>query len=203
LIESCTLSWNEGVPAQPSWAVYDSIKNAVYWTTTINNGSSSNRLLKYDRNLEAWYPFDVPAQAPRIINNSLYFGGASSGTWNSFGGVDADAGGPILAYWKSKDVGSESPFVEKSFKRVLLLARNNGTGSLTLTSTYSNAQATTYTVSLSTGTGIQYARFTDNLPGTQKHNFVNLRFGNNSTTPFEVLGIGVRWTNDAERVSGP
>jgi len=202
-VDACTLAWNEGTPAQPSWAVYDSIKDSIYWTTTINGAPYSNRLLKFDRRLGAWFPFSIQAQAPRLINNSLYFGAASSGTWNLYGLVDSDDGRPINAYWQSKDVGSANPFVEKEFKNVSLLSRNNGAGSLTATYTFSNGEMGDYTVSLSTGSGITYARSNFNLPKTSPQNFMSLRVGNNSTTPFEVLGLGITWLSWPWNVTGP
>ena len=202
-IDACVLNWTEGTPVQPVWSVYDSIKNAVYWTATINNAPSTNRLLKYDRNLNEWYPMDIPAQAPRMINNSLYFGGASSGTWNQYGLVDADLGQAINAYWTSKDIGSDKPFQEKDFQTLSLLSRNNGTGNMTATWTFSNAETGSAEVSLSTGTGISYARSNYNLPKTSPQNFVKIRIGNNSTTPFEVLGLGVTWGVLDWNVNGP
>ena len=192
-IDACTLSWNEGAPSQPSWAVYDSIKNAIYWTTTIDGAASANRLLKYDLNLGYWYPFDIPAQAPMMINNSLYFGGASSGTWNQYGLVDSDAGGSINAYWQGKDVGADRPFVEKDFGTASVLSRNNQAGSMTATYTFSNAESGTYSISLSTGPGITYARSNFNLPRTSPQTFMSLKLGNNNTTPFEILGLGITW----------
>lgn len=202
-LDACNVSWTEGTPAQPSWAVFDSVKNAIYWTASVNNSTTANRLLKYDRNLEEWFPFDVPAQAPRVINNNLYFGGASSGTWNLYGGVDSDNGFPIYGYWKSKDIGSDSPFNEKNFSRMSILSRNNGTGSMTATYTLSNSQTGNYSVSLSTGNGINYVRSNYLLPKTSPQNFINLRVGNNSSTPFEVLGIGTDWDIQPWKVSGP
>lgn len=202
-VDACVITWNEGTPTQPSWAAYDSIKNAVYWTTTVNASSSTNRLLKYDLNLDAWYPLDIPAQAPRVVNNVLYFGGASSGTWNQYGLVDSDNGYAINAYWKSKDIGSQNPFVEKDFKTASLLLRNNQAGSVTGTYTYSNAETGAYTISLSTGAGINYARSNYRLPKTSPQNFINLKVGNNSTTPFEILGFGLTWESKPWGVTGP
>lgn len=202
-VDACNVSWTEGTSAQPSWAAFDSVKNAVYWTTTVGGASSSNRLLKYDRNLDEWYPFNIPAQAPRIINNNLYFGGASSGTWNLYGGVDSDNGFPIDAYWKSKDIGSDQPFLEKDFKTLSILSRNNGTGTMNGTYTFSNSQTGNYSISLSTGNGITYARSNYNLPRNSPQNFLNIKLWNNTTTPFEVLGLGSEWVILPWKVSGP
>lgn len=200
-IDACTLFWNEGTPVQPAWAVYDSADGAIYWTTTINGASSSNRLLKYDLMLDQWYPFDIPAQAPRMINNVLYFGGASSGTWNQYGTVDSDLGASINAYWKSKDIGSESPFLEKDFKTLSVMTRNNRSGSMSATWTNSIGNTGTYSVSLSTGAGINYARSNYYLPQKSPQNFMNVLFGNNNTTPFEILGFGLTWEVKPWRVS--
>ena len=202
-IDSCVLNWVEGTLSQPSWAVYDSIKDAVYWTTAVDNAPYANRLLKYDRRLDSWYPWHLTAQAPKFINNNLYFGGSSSGTWNLFGTVDNDNGNAIDAFWKSKDVGGDAPFQEKNFRTLSLLNRNAGTGSLTATYTFSNAETGAYTVSLTTGTGISYSRYNENLPNTSPTNFVNIKVGNNSSVPFEVLGIGLTWEALPWSVGGP
>lgn len=193
LIESCVTYWNEGAGTQPVWSVYDPIKNSIYWTATVDNAASTNRLLKYDRNLEAWFPFDIPAHAPVMIDNSIYFGGASSGTWNKYGGVASDIGSSINAYWKTKDVGSDRPFLEKDFQTYSLVARNNGSGVLYSTATLSNAESSVFSVTLSTAASIDYVRSNNNLPATSPQNFINIKFGNNSTTPFEVLGLGITW----------
>lgn len=202
-IDACVLAWNEGTPSQPVWSVYDSVGNSIYWTTSVDASSTTNRLLKYDRNLESWYPFSIPALAPRMISNSLYFGGASSGTWNQYGMVDADLGSPINAYWRSKDFGSDRPFNEKVFKTLSILSRNNGSGTMDATWALSNAKTGTYSVSLSTGSGISYARSNYNLPFSSPQQFINVQVGNNSSTPFEVLGLGVTWEIKPWRVSGP
>lgn len=192
-VDACVLSWNEGTPAQPSWAAYDSIKNAVYFTATTNGAAATNRLLKYDRNLEQWYPFDIAAQAPRFINNELYFGGAAAGTWSRYGLVDSDDGASINAYYTTKDVGSDAPFQEKDFKTLSILSRNQGTGTMLGTWTNSIGNTGSYTISLSTGTGISYARSNYNLPKKSPQNFMKIRIGNDSSTPFEILGLGLTW----------
>ena len=202
-VDACTLVWVESGTVQSAWGVYDSVKNSLYWTTTINGAATTNRLLKFDRNLEQWYPFDIPALAPKMINNTMYFGGASSGTWNSYGSVDSDAGNPIRAYWKSNDIGNDDPFREKQFKTLSILSRNNQAGSMTGTWTLSNAQTGSYTISLSTSSGVSYARSNYFLPLASPQQFINVQVGNNNSTPFEVLGLGVTWDVKPWRPSGP
>lgn len=200
-IDACTLAWTEGTPVQPSWAVYDSIKNAIYWTATIDGASYANRLLKFDLNLGYWYPFDIQAQAPKMINNSMYFGGATAGTWNRYGLVDSDDGAGIDAYWKSKDMGADSPFVEKDFLRMSVLSRNNQSGSMTATWTNSIGATGDYTISLSTGAGSNYARSNFNLPRKSPQQFMNIRLGNTNSTPFEILGLGLSWAEQPWKVA--
>ncbi len=202
-VDACVLYWNEGTPSQPSWAAYDSITNSIYWTATVGAAPYTNRLLKYDRNLDQWYPMTVSAQAPRLINNDMFFGSASSGTWNKYGQVDADGGAAIESFWTSKDVGGDSPFKEKNFKTLSILSRNQGTGSMTGTWTLSNAITGSYTISLSTGAGISYARSNYNLPLSSPQQFIRVQIGNNSSTPFEVMGLGITWQTLPWRVSGP
>jgi hypothetical protein len=137
-----------------------------------------------------------------MINNQLYFGSASSGNWYVYGDVSSDAGANINAYWKSKDIGAD-PFREKSFKTLSIISRNQVTGSMTGTWTLSNSQTGAYTISLSTGSGITYARSNYNLPIASPQQFINVKVSNNSSTPFEVLGLGVTWITQPWKVSGP
>lgn len=203
-IDACVLNWTEGTPAQPVWATYDSIKNAVYWTATIGTSTYSNRLLKYDLNLDGWFIFSLTPQAPLVYNGTLYFGSSSSGTWNRYGGNDSDNGAPINAYWITRDIGATAPFQEKDFKRVSLLARNQGSGSLTTTWTLSNAKTGNYSVTLSTTSGLNYVRSNFYLPAASPQNFMNLRLGNNAANqPFEIMGIQVDFTAAPWRVGGP
>lgn len=202
-VDACTLAWNEGTPVQPAWAVYDSIKDEVMWTTTIDNAASTNRLLKYRRPLSSWYVYNISAQAPIFINNNLYFGGASSGTWSKYGDVDSDNGNPITAYWQSKDIGSDKPLNEKDFQTLSVLARNRQTGALDIDYTYSNSDTGSFSMSLSTGAGIQYARGAFRLPSKSPKNFMSVRIGNESSVSFEVLGIVVSWFTRGWIVGGP
>lgn len=188
-VNACTLYWNVGTAAQPSWGVYDPIKNSVYWSASINNASYNNRVLKYDLNLDQWYPFDLTATALRFVNSSVYFGSSSSATWNKYGSVDSDNGGSINAYWKSKDFSTASPFQETDWNAISLVSRNQVTGSMTGTWALSNGYSNSYTISLSTAAGRTYARSSYSIPKSSPANFINFKFGNNSSTPFEVLGL--------------
>ena len=203
-VDACIINWVEGTPAQPTWAAWDSLKNSIYWTNTSSTSSKADRLLKYDINLGGWFPFGLNAVAPVVYGGSLYFGGSSSGTWNRYGVADSDNGVAINAYWTTRDIGAAQPFLEKDFKSVSILSRNQGSGSATATWTLSNGKTDDYTISLSTTSGLNYARSNFKLPISSPQNFMNLKLGNFAANqPFEVLGIQVDYFVRPWIVSGP
>lgn len=204
-VDACTVYWNEGTLAQPSWGTYDSIKNAIYWTGTSTSSTQGDRLLKYDLNLRQFYPFSLQATALSIVNNSLYFGSSTGGYWNKYGadGINSDNGSAINAYWKSKDFGGASPFLETSFKTLSLVARNQVTGSMTATHALSNGVTGSHTVSLSTSAALGYIRDNYNLPLSSPANFMNVKLGSNSSTPFEVLGIRLEMYSQPWKAQNP
>lgn len=204
-IDSCTLSWKSGTPAQPVWGLYDSVQNSVYWTTTIGSSIAyANRLLKYDLNTQGWFPFDLKAQSPFMSGLTMYYGDSGSGKVNRYGGVNTDNGGGIQAHWKTRDIGASEPFQEKDFKKVSLLSKNEGSGTADATWLLSDGKTGTWTVTLSTGAGLNYTRSNYNLPFSSPQNFMNLKLGNdNANEPFEFLGIRVDYFIKPWRVSGP
>jgi len=191
-IDACTLYWNNGVVSPPVSGVFDSINNAIFWTAAINNSSYNNRVIKYDLNLNEFFPFDLAANALKIIDNSVYFGSSNGGYWNKYGasGVDSDNGSAINAYWKSRDFSGEDPFREKTFQKISVIARNQGSGSATVTYTTSDNSSGSYSVSLATTAGVNYIRKNYFLPRLSPHTFMNVKFSNNvANGPFEILGL--------------
>lgn len=201
--DACTAYWNNGFPAPPVWGAFDSTKNAIYWTTDINNSATNNRVLKYDLNLGEWFPFDLQANAIIRIQNSLYFGDSTGGYWNLYGGVDNDNGSSISAYWKSKDFSGGVPFLDKVFNRISLVVRNQAAGSLTVTYTTSNNASGNYTVSLATTSGANYVRANQNLTKLSPYEFINVKFANASSIPFEIDGAGIDFTVNGWKPQNP
>jgi len=191
-IDACTVYWNSGVVPPPVWSAYDSIKNAIYWTAAINNSSTNNRVLKFDLNNPGWFPFSLNANALKVIDNSLYFGSSTGANWIKYGTVNNDDGAAINAYWKSKDFAPGSPFQEKNFQKISLVAQNEGSGSLNVVYALSNTSSGTFTVNLGTSSTIQYIRRNYNVPLQSQQTFMSLQFGNNAANqPFEILGAMV------------
>lgn len=190
-VDACTVYWNVGSVAQPVFGTYDTINNAIYWTTGVNNSATSNRVLKYDLNLGEWFPWGLSFGPLLMYQNSLYAGDSTAGKIHKYGGsgVDSDAGSSINAYWKSRDFPGVDPFRETSWQRIHLLAKNQITGNLTLDFATSLNQTGSYTVSLATSSAIGYSRTTYAIPLKSPSNFLNVKFGNNSSTPFEILGF--------------
>ncbi len=195
-VDACTLYWNNGTASPPAWGVYDSNKNSIYWTSSINNSSTNNRFLKYDLNRQEWFPFDLAVSAPRFINNYLYFGSSTGGYWNLYGnGATSDNGSAINSYFKTKDFGGDSAFSEKDWADVSIVARNAQTGSLNVTWTNNRYSTGTYIISLSTSGSVPYIRSNYYLPKTSPATFFNLQFGNNAANqPWEVDGYGLDYS---------
>jgi len=196
-IDACTLYWNNGTASQPSWGTFDPVKNAVYWTASINNSATSNRILKYDLNLNEWYPFGISATALfRDANqNALYFGDSTGGFWNKLGGVNSDNGSAINAYWISRDFGDQgNPFVDNNFNRISLVTKNQVSGNMTVAYSLSNAQSGSYSVSLSTNSGTTYVHSNAMLPQLSPAQFMNINLGNNSTNGFEVDALMLEYS---------
>lgn len=190
-VDACTLYWNQGSPAQPVWGVYESNKNSVYWTTSINNSAKNNRLLKLDLNYNEWFPMDIQAAAPEIVAGAFYFGSSNGGYWNRYGpdgSIFSDNGASINSYWKSKDYGGSDPFLEKNLNQISVLTKNQITGSMTITYETSNHVSGSYNVSLSTTSGAAYVRANYNLPLLSPYQLFSVKFGNNSIYPWEVNG---------------
>lgn len=195
-VNSCSIYWSNGVVAPPVWGAYDSVKNAIYWTSSINNNTSNNRVLKYDLNLGQWYPFSLNANAIANIQTTTYFGDSTGGYWNQYGNSNSDNGSAINAYWKSKDFGNQSsPFLDNNYNRISLVAKNQITGNMTVTYGLSNNTSGSYTVSLSTTSGITYVHANQSLPLMSPYQFMNIKVGNNSSTPFEVDGLMLEYTS--------
>jgi len=192
-IDSCSVYWNNGAPAPPVWGVFDSIRNAVYWASSINNSTTNNRFLKYDLAQKQWFPFDLAVTAPKRIGTALYFGSSTGGYWNLYGGVDNDNGSAINAYWKSRDFSGSDPFVEKNLNRISVVVRNQGSGTLTTTYTTSDNRSGSYSINQSTTSGVAYVRANYALPLLSPFQFFNVKFGNNSGSPFEVNGFRLDW----------
>ncbi len=197
-IDACVVYWTNGNAAPPSWGTYDPVKNAAYWTSAINNSATGNRIFKYDLNLNEWYPFGLNASALyRDSNtNAIYFGDSTGGYWNKYGGVTSDNGAAINSFWKSKDFGNQTnPFLDNNYNKISLVTKNQVTGNMTVTYTTANNASGSYNVSLSTTSGIVYVHSNQNLPLMSPYQFVNIQFGNNSITPWEIDGMMLEYSS--------
>jgi len=128
-----------------------------------------------------------------VIGTALYFGSSTGGYWNLYGGVDNDNGSAINAYWKSRDFSGSDPFVEKNLNRISVVVRNQGSGTLTTTYTTSDNRSGSYSINQSTTSGVAYVRANYALPLLSPFQFFNVKFGNNSGSPFEVNGFRLDW----------
>ena len=204
-VDACTTYWNEGIPAQPVWGVFNSFNNSIYWTATTTNSTTSDRLLRLDLNGFRWWPFDIAATALSSIGNFVYFGSSSGAFWNKFapGGVFTDNGSNINAFWRSKDFGGADPFNETSWRRISVIAKNQASGNMDISHALSSGQGGTHSISLSTTASLGYIRDNYNIPITSPHNFLNIKASNNSATSFELFGIKIDFSTLGWRPVNP
>ena len=187
-VDACTIYWNEGSVAPPTWGMYDPVNDLAYWSIASGNVTANNRLLRYDLYLNSWNPWNVASTAPLIKDSAFYFGSASGGYWNKYGLTNSDNGSDIESYWKSKDWGAGSVFQEKAFDRASTVARNEQAGVVSVSYTDSQGNTGTYNISTATDSAKSYIRNNYFLPPLSPSTFLNIQYGNNSQYPWEING---------------
>lgn len=203
-IDACTINWNTGNPPPPTWGIYDSVNNALYWDVAINQSSTNNRMLKYDLNINGWWPFAINGAAPLVYNNSLYWGDSTNSNWYQYGvsGVDTDNGTAINGYFKTKDFGGQSPFQDNLWQSVSIVATNQYAGVLSSTWTFDTGTTGTYDINDSTTSTIPYVRSNQFLPVSSQSRFMNLNMGNAySNQPFEIDGFDILYQTQPWQVT--
>lgn len=196
-IDSIRVNWSEGAVAPPTYGAF--WNDDLYWAVA-NDGTSNNRTLKYDLLYRQWYVFDLPMNAPFTFNNIMYFGGATNGKIYKYSNIDysqapsSDDGAVINAYYRTKEYGGADPFVENIYDRISLVAKKQSGGTMTSTWALNGGGTATgsYDVELSTGDNVVRRNYA--FPAGRRGSFLNLKFSNNSTSPFEVLGVKVEFT---------
>lgn len=201
-VDSITTNWTQGNAPPPVVSAY--WKDAIYWGVA-TAGTQNNRVLKLDLLNRGWYPFDMPARSMMTWNNGMYFGSTTTAKLYKFSdpregyAPSSDDGTAIDSYWTSKNIGFNDPFQELTLDRISLIARKESGGTLTA-AYYMNGGDTgtnTWTVGLSTGTNVVRSNYS--VPFGSRGSFFNLKISNNSTQPWEVLGIKFDFTSKGWR----
>lgn len=189
---SITANWAEANVAPPSYSTY--WDNGLYWSVA-DAGTTNNKMLKYDLLFGEWFLFDIPFNALHTFNNQMYGGCTTCGKVYKYSNIvrnqapTSDDGANINAYFKTKDF-SASPFIENNYETISLVATNQNAGTITNTWKINGGQLSgNYSVSTSTGDNVVRSNY--RFPAGKNGTFFNLNIGNNSTTPFEILGIRV------------
>lgn len=202
-LDSITTNWNEGSAPPPT--VSTVWQDAAYWGVA-TSGSQNNRTLKLDLLSGDWFVFDIPMRSAWTWNNAMYFGGATSA--KAFKYSDArdssvptsDDGAAINSYWHSKAFGGDDPFKEVTLDKISLVAKKQSGGTMAANWRMNGGDTASgsFTVNLSTGTNV--VRHNYNVPNGSRGSFYDLKFSNNSTYPWEVLGIKLDFTPKDWRV---
>ena len=143
--------------------------------------------------------------APTTFNNIMYFGCTTCGKVYKYSNINygsapnSDDGTAINAYYKTKEYGGSAWDQENIYDKISLIARKQSGG--TMTSTWSLNGGVTgignYSVALSTGDNVVRRNY--QFPTGQRGSFLNLKFSEATTSPFEVLGVKVEFTPQAWR----
>lgn len=193
-----TQNWFEGNAADKAYATYFSDK--IIWSITSGAGATTNnKLLLYDLLNQGWLLWDIPSNGFTVRQNKLYFGSPSAGIIYKYGDNDNDAGSAINAYWKSKDYFGDSPFTDKEYAYLSVVAGSVASSSMTVTYTLNGSSSTAIVMPLYSANSA-FSKRNRNLPVGRVGNTFNVKFGNNAADqPFELFGLeyGIRpkpWT---------
>ncbi len=180
--------WFEGQAADKSYATY--FKEAIWFSVTSGTGATTNnRILRLDLLNQTWLLYDIPSNGFYVKNNSLYFGGVSSGTVYKYGDVDNDNGSPINAYWESKDFFNASPFTEDDITDLSAFFKAVNNSTMTITYSVSGSSETSYFVPMQRNNA-QFGTNNRNMPLGTVGNTFSIKFGNNEADQiFEVFAI--------------
>lgn len=202
-IDSLTINWTEGTVASATYGAY--WNNSLYWSVQ-NSTGGNNLLLKYDLINPSWWLFDVKAGPLLSFSNQLLFGSALPlGKVYRFSNINprlvptSDDGAAINAYWKSKNFTGSDSFVENGWEAVNTILKKQDGGSATITwqSNGGDSGTGSYSVGLSTGTNA--VRSNHRVPTGTTGTFFSVKVGNNSTIPFELLGLRIDFTRKGYR----
>lgn len=196
-VDSLRVNWTEGAVAPPTYGTF--WNDDIYWAVA-NAGTTNNRVIKLDLLYNEWYLFDIAANALSTFNNSMYFGCVSCGKIYKYSDINysrapsSDDGSSINAYYKTKDYSGADRYVENQYDKISLIAKDQASGSMTVAWALNGGQtgSGSYTVQLSTGDNAVRSNY--QFPAGRRGTFSNLQFSNNSTSPFEVLGVRLEFT---------
>jgi hypothetical protein len=173
----------------------------LYWSVAENNSSSNNATYIYDQRFGAWLKYDVPLNAGVKVQESIYFGGPSTGVVYAFPSGTSDAGTAITAYWKSKDFIGNDPFVEKNWLNYSVIGKTYTGSNLDIAYSANTLTATTNNFSLSDSNNISLKRVNGNFPAGTMGTFFNMQFGNDDAdAPFEIYTFRLEYAPRPWRV---
>ena len=196
-LHNLQFSWNIATDKMSNAFEY---KGNIYFGVPYASSLTNNRLLKFDIEKAAWYPFDIAVNSPMSIDEYVFFGSPTSGYLYRYPLGDSDNTAAINSYWKSKNYIGGNPYVEKTFQRLSIIAGSSYGSNLAVTYTMDTATSTAYTINLTSNTAT-FVRNNRNLQLGGIGTFFNLQVGNNATNqPWKFFGASVDYADDPWRV---
>lgn len=187
-IRAIAISWFTG-PSVHNWGVVDK-DHRVLWSVAEGTSTITNSTYIYDPRFDSWLKYSIPFEAPVSFQNSIYYGGVSTGVVYYWPVGGDDNGSAITAYWKSKDFVAPDPYVEKDFLSASIIAKTESGSNLDVTYTVNTSSAVVNNFNLSDSNGSTIKRINVNLPSGKYGTFLNLKFGNDDAdAPFEIYSF--------------
>jgi len=193
------INWYEGSVTR-TFGIADE-NHRLVWSVAENASNTTNATYIYDTRFNSWLKYDVPMDAPVLVNQSLFFGGPSTGVVYAFPSGTSDAGTAITAYWKSKDFIGNDPFVEKNWLNYSVIGKTYTGSNLDIAYSANTLTATTNNFSLSDSNNISLKRVNGNFPAGTMGTFFNMQFGNDDAdAPFEIYTFRLEYAPRPWRV---
>jgi hypothetical protein len=159
----------------------------ILWSVAEGTATVPTTTYIYDPRFDSWLKYSFPMSFAARKNDTLYFGGVSTGVVYSWPSGSSDNGNAITALWQSKDFIDPDPFVEKDTLGLSILTKAESGSNLDINYTVNTTSTTSYNISLTDAAGLSYVRNNRYLTAGQFGTFFNFQFGNNDAdAPFEV-----------------
>lgn len=198
-VNSIMTQWDEGNIVR-SFGISDE-DHRILWSVADGSATAADITLIYDPRFNTWLKYDFPFIGPTTVNNKIYFGDASAGNVYLWPSGSTDNGTAITSYWKSKDFTSGSPFSEKIYRSLSLMAKTETGSNMDITYIVDGITSTSYNVSLTESSNRTYINNNRLLPSGTFGTVWNIQFGNDDAdAPFEMLSLGYDYETKPWRV---
>ncbi len=184
------LTWNEGIPSKSmTMAVY---RGRLHLCGQTIQGMINDTCFVRDA-AGAWTRWNgVNARHLNVVAQNFVAGGSSetsAGFIYKLYDTDSDDGGPINAYWESKDHAMDKIQNVKGMDRLYIIGSNDATTLTTTLKADAGMRSQTYSMNLSTGASFKIIN--QPISSAINGNTFRVRFENtDASKPWSIYGLG-------------